>query len=403
MHRGNHHRRRTDIVFVIGSLDLGGAERHLFQVLPELKNRGWMVQLYCVSRRGVMADALEEKGIPVFTPSIAGSSGADIGRRLLRLIAATWGLTAHLCVNQPSAVHFFLPQAYMLGAVCALIARTPVRIMSRRSLNDYQKKRPISRWLERVLHHTTHRVLGNSLAVVDQLRGEGLPAGKIDLIYNGIEVGLLAAKRARAEVRSALGIEADTLVFIMVANLIHYKGHSDALRAFALARSGLKQRWVFLVVGRDDGIGHALREESENLGLGRHVLWVGMRHDVADLLFASDVGMLCSHQEGFSNAILEAMGAGLPVVATDVGGNAEAVVHGSTGYIVPARSPRHLAAALVALADKDRRLTMGKAARERVESRFTLSRCVDAYEICYHLLGTVPAADDYGRHGSTIL
>jgi len=379
-------RRRPDIVFVIGSLDVGGAERHLFQITPELRRRGWQVEIYCMACRGPLADALEKEGVAVLTPSIVSKGGATFVRRIRRLIAATWGLFAHLRSTRAPMVHFFLPESYMVGGVCALFARTPVRIMSRRSLNDYQKGRPLARWLERALHRTIQQALGNSQAVVEQLRWEGIPASRLELIYNGINLTELPAQRGRLEMRTALGVEPATLVFVMVANLIPYKGHRDALAAFALAQPRLPERWVVLMAGRDDGIGSSLRAEAAALGLGDHVKWLGARNDVPDLLGASDVGLLCSHQEGFSNAILEAMGAGLPMVATDVGGNAEAVVDGMTGFIVPAHGPARLAEALVASAEPERRQTMGRAARRRIEAQFLLSHCVDQYERCYQRL-----------------
>lgn len=382
--------RRPDALYVIGSLDMGGAERHLVQILPELKRRGWQVEVYCVAKRGVMADALEKQGVPVHTPVISAKPNSGLVRRMVRLLAAMRGLTVHLGARRPQLVHFFLPEAYIVGEVCALISRTPVRVMSRRSLNDYQQGRPISRWIERVLHRTIRHALGNSRAVVEQLRAEGFSAGQVSLIYNGIDLDQLRARRSRAEVREELGLRSSTLVFILVANLIPYKGHTDALKAFALARPALPADWSVLMVGRDDGIGDSLRTEAEALGLGGHVQWLGMRRDIPDLLASSDVGLLCSHQEGFSNAILEAMGMGLPVIATDVGGNAEAVLDGQTGLIVPARAPARLAEAIAALADWDRRAKMGPAARLRVESLFSLPRCVDQYEDCYRKLSVDP-------------
>lgn len=394
--------QRPDAVFVIGSLDLGGAERHLLQVLPELKRRGWQVELYCVTRRGVMADALEEKGVPVYTPTLVGQCKPGILSRVVGVVAALIELTVHLWTRRPALAHFFLPEAYIIGGICALIAQTPVRIMSRRSLNDYQQGRPISRWVERRLHHTMHHVLGNSRAVVEQLNKEGFTVERVSLIYNGIELTQLRSRRGRAEVRLELGIAPMALVYVLVANLIPYKGHRDALQAFAFAQSDLPEGWTVLMVGRDNGIGELLRTEAAALGIGDHVKWLGMRRDVPDLLAASDVGLLCSHQEGFSNAILEAMGAGLPVIATDVGGNAEAVLNGQTGRIVPARSPSHLAEAIVSLADKERREKMGSAARARVESLFSLSSCVDRYESCYRKLGLAPRANPGCEKGDTI-
>ncbi|MGB6447563.1 MAG: glycosyltransferase, partial [Xanthobacteraceae bacterium] len=123
-------------------------------------------------------------------------------------------------------------------------------------------------------------------------------------------------------------------------------------------------------------------------GMTDNIMWLGERPDVEELLSASDIFVLPSHQEGFSNALLEAMAARLPAVATAVGGNIDAVADNETGLLVPVRDPRALAAAILRLAQNaDLRRSFGDAARRRVEERFSLQACVDRYEILYRALG----------------
>jgi glycosyltransferase involved in cell wall biosynthesis len=185
-----------------------------------------------------------------------------------------------------------------------------------------------------------------------------------------------------------LQIPDDALVITVIANLIAYKGHRDLVDALALIRDQLPQPWRLLAIGRDDGIGGDLKAQAQSLGLGDNIRWLGERGDVDELLSASDMFNLPSHQEGFSNALLEAMAARLPVVATAVGGNADAVVAGETGSLVPVRDPRALAAAILRLAqDPDLRASFGEAGRRRVEQRFSLQACVDRYERLYRALG----------------
>jgi glycosyltransferase involved in cell wall biosynthesis len=117
-------------------------------------------------------------------------------------------------------------------------------------------------------------------------------------------------------------------------------------------------------------------------------MWLGERADVEELLSASDIFVLPSHQEGFSNALLEAMAARLPAVATAIGGNIDAVSDNETGLLVPVRDPRGLAAAILRLAQApDLRRSFGEAARRRVEQCFSLQACVDRYERLYRALG----------------
>jgi glycosyltransferase involved in cell wall biosynthesis len=126
----------------------------------------------------------------------------------------------------------------------------------------------------------------------------------------------------------------------------------------------------------------------------KNISFLGSRSDVPSLLAASDLALLCSHQEGFANAILEGMAAGLPMIVTDVGGNAEAVVDGETGLVVPAHSPDQLADAIVRLArDPAKRKAFGAAAHRRVSEHFGMERCVAAHDELYRqlLAGGVPA------------
>jgi glycosyltransferase involved in cell wall biosynthesis len=227
-------------------------------------------------------------------------------------------------------------------------------------------------------------VLANSRRVAADLLGEGCARDRIGLIYNGTDLAAFAAPVDRARVRAGLDVPAGGLLLVKVANLIPYKGHSDLLQALALAAPRLTRPVVVALAGRDDGIGDALVEEARTLGVLDQVRFLGLRRDVPDILKAADVGLLVSHEEGFSNAVIEGMAAGLPMLVTDVGGNAEAVVHGECGLVVPPRAPDRLAEALIRLAADDGLCArMGAAARSRAERHYALPACVDRYEALY--------------------
>ena len=124
------------------------------------------------------------------------------------------------------------------------------------------------------------------------------------------------------------------------------------------------------------------------LGIEDNIKLLGARSDIVSLLAAADLGVLSSHEEGFANSILEGMAAGLPMIVTDVGGNAEAVVNGVTGLVVPPRNANALGAAILKLAlDAELRRTMGRAGRERVAKYFGIDRCVANYAHLYAGLG----------------
>ncbi|MGD9601762.1 MAG: glycosyltransferase [Gammaproteobacteria bacterium] len=365
------------LMVAIGQLDRGGTEQHLCQVLPALARSGWRITVFVLRRGGALSETLTSAGVTVTGPDLPCDGLRSTVRAAIQLRAL-----AHR--ERPDVVHFFLPPAYLLGATATLGMRIR-RVMSRRSLATYQRRYFGVRTLEWWLHRRMDIVLANSLAVAAELSREGVPPERLGLLYNGVDVPERPTLRSDARTRLELG--SDILVMVCVANLIAYKGHAVLLEALSRIRDRLPADWVVLMVGRDSGIGGALRAQSHDLDLEHHVRWVGGVPDVGDYLAAADIGVLASHEEGFSNAVLESMAAGLPMVVTDVGGNAEAVVDGRCGRVVPSANPGALAAALLELSvSPDLRRTWGDSARSRVLQSFNLSRCVALYRQLYENL-----------------
>ena len=388
------------LLFVIGRLNRGGCERHLALVAPALQTRGHDVRIQTLNVKGELAPDIEASGVRVVAPPLAPLTGflPPRLRERMRVLLAGCQLVFHLLARRPDAIHCFLPQAYLVGGLASLIARVPLRIMSRRSLNHYQRGHRLLACFEYRLHRHMSALVANSRAVRRQLLEEpGVDASRVHLIHNGVDPAVSARRGDRDAMREILGLVPDEVAMILVANLIPCKGHADLLEALGLAAASMPPAWRVLCAGRDDGIGGSLRSRARALGLNSRVMWLGSRSDVPRLLAACDVGLLCSHEEGFSNAVLEGMAAGLPMIVTDVGGNAEAVVDGVCGYVVPPRSPQAFASALVSVVhDRAARERMGHAARQRVEAHFTLDRCVDEYEALYGRLldGTQEANRD---------
>jgi len=374
------------LLFVTLSLDIGGTERHLAEITPALRRRGWPVTVFCFNSRGLNADAVAAHGVEVVGPPVEArlSRSPRLGR-LAYLPLAAGRLARVIRRRRPRVAHFFLAEAYMAGAPVARLLGVPVLAMSRRSLSVYQANFPAAASIERRLHRQMSAIVANSRASLVELEGrEGCDPARLGLIYNGVVAAATRPARARAEVRRALGLPDAAFVAITVANLNAYKGHADLLAALGLVQSRLPAPWCLLAVGGDFGIQAALEAQARALGIGANVRFLGARADVADLLGAADLGLLCSHQEGFSNAVIEKMAAGLAVIVTDVGGNPEAVRQGIDGLVIPPRDPRKLADAIVTLAlDGAFRTRLGASGRQRVAERFTLDDCVSRYDALY--------------------
>jgi len=376
-----------EIEFIIGSLEIGGAERHLSQVLPVLKSMGISVRVLVLSDKAPLKPIFDKANIRVsLGPNLDWMP--SFPRKIIRFIISLTRLMTGFLRDRRTIRHAFLPEAYLFTAVAACLTFFPgFFIMSRRSLSNYQKRRPFLGKLERFMHKFTSKALGNSQAVVEQLYEEGFQKKKVDLVYNGIDLSPFQNLPSKKELRKSLGLDQESLIFIIVANLIPYKGHEDLLNALGRIYLKLPTKWKLLCVGYDAGIQEQLEVQAEALCIKDHVRFLGKRLDTPSLLSASDIGILCSHEEGFSNAILEGMAAGLPMVVTNVGGNAEAVANEHTGFVVESKNPVALADSLLKLAlSPESRIKFGAAGKEKIEQRFTLIECAKNYAAFYQSL-----------------
>lgn len=371
------------VLYVISDLNRGGAESHLLRVLPALKARGLKVSVLTLRERGSLAPKFEECGIKVVSPVWPYP-------KRNKLVVTVWyvlrffQLFSYFLMFRPKIVHFFLPQSYLIGGFAACLAGISIKVMSRRSLNYYQQKYPnLVRRFELWLHNRMSMILGNSQKVIDQLQfDEKVSPSKLKLIYNGI--GCFSKKPI--DIRKELEISKQSVVMTKVANLIPYKGHEDVINA--CAQLGSDVDWTLLLVGNDSAnIQAHLSAKIDKLGLSKHIFFLGSRTDIEVILKGSDIGLLASHEEGFSNAILEGMAAKLPMIVTDVGGNAEAVVENETGFVVSDRNPNDFATAMrKLLKDEGLRKDMGAKGCERQKALFSLERCVDDYQELYESL-----------------
>jgi glycosyltransferase involved in cell wall biosynthesis len=373
------------LLYLVGGFHVGGTERHLSLVLPRLDRSLWEVHVRLMGGDGPLSAPLKAAGLDVMPieprirfnlPKIRaaeaiGSQVAEAAREISRL--------------QPDVVHCYLPEPSTIGWLASRMASgRRFLIMSKRS----QFIRPGSfageKWLERRALSAADCIIGHSTAIVEELKQIGISPERIHLIPNGIDLQPFHEAPGRDEVRAREGWPPHAIVYVVLANLIPYKGHED----FFLALKRLGQRgsdWRAVLIG--SGLQErelSLRRLATELGLSDVVLFSGQRSDIPAMLSAADIGVLPSHHEGFSNALLEYMAAGLPVVATSVGGNRDAVADGKTGFLVPPASPDALSKALDRMRlDASLRLKMGQEGRARVSAHFSLPNCVNAYEAFY--------------------
>jgi glycosyltransferase involved in cell wall biosynthesis len=369
---------KIKILYIIGTLDVGGTEGQLVTLATGLDRDRFEPSVVCLSTAGPYRAPLDAAGVPVF---VAGFRGFTVFGNPRQVAAQLLRLYRQVRRARPTIVHGFLFWAYILGAYVAWLARVPVFISSRRSLGHH-KTRLDYRAMERVANWTTRLVVANSEAVrQDSIGQEGLAPEMTRVIYNGLDLARFDHLPSDP-LRASLQVPAGAPLVAVVSNFIHYKGHATFLDAWARVVRRHPAA-VALLVG--DGPTRAQHEaRAESMGLTSSVRFLGTRTDVPEILATIDALVHPSDEEGFSNAILEAMAAGKPVVATAVGGNPEAIVEGVTGYLVPVRDAPVMAEAILRLLDDPARAReQGQAGRSRVEERFTEERMIRRYEALY--------------------
>ncbi|MGK0298201.1 MAG: glycosyltransferase involved in cell wall biosynthesis [Gammaproteobacteria bacterium] len=361
------------ILIIISSLDNGGTENHLLNILPLLKVRGMDVSVLTLKPGGYIGNRLKDLGFIIYQPELRF---IDPLRNVLLFIY----IFMKLIVLRPKFVHFFLPKAYLIGGLASLLTPFSRRIMSRRSLNIYQQDKPVSALIERLLHKTMFRVSGNSKSVINELMSEGVTENKLQLIYNGVREIVAAEKKICQTIREEWGALENFFIIIYVANLIDYKGHADLIQALSIIKDDLPIDWRLICVGKDTGSRQSILKLIEDRNMTQNIVFTGERIDVQDIMSCADIGVIASHQEGFSNSLLEKMSAGLPVIATDVGGNREAIINGESGILVPAKKPEAMAKAILKLSnDLSLQKKMGTNAKNRTLQHFSLKSCVEHY------------------------
>lgn len=356
-------------LFLIDELDIGGTEQQILELVRRIDRRRFEPVVGCF-RHGAKAREIESLGVRVVHEPKSLKADPGLVLRLAKFMRR----------ERFDIVQTYLWGANTWGRVAARIAGVPHVLASERNVDVWEEryKQVLGRWLARA----TDRIIANSEAVRRYLLDHSVPAEKVVTIYNGVNFDRFRTACDPAIRRGELGIPRDAILAGTVARVEPAKDHATLLTAFSLIAERAPRLHLAIVGGGSELEG--LHSRARDLGIAERVHFTGARTDAAEWLQSVDFSVLSSVKEGLSNTVLESMAAGRAMVATDVGGNAEVIVEGETGHLVPARDPQALANAMARLASSEERIRdFGRAGRERVHDLFSVERMVERTESLY--------------------
>ncbi|MFX4263290.1 glycosyltransferase [Pelotomaculum propionicicum] len=363
------------IDFLITDLAFGGAELLVVRLASGLQARGWQVRVISMMPPQAFEEELRSEGIMV--------ESLDMKRGIPNP-AALFKLLRLLRSRRPDVVHCHMFHANLLGRISRKPAGIAVLISTIHNMYEG------ARWRELANRYTA--TLSDVTTIISRKSGErmvrvgAISRDRLKVIPNGVDtVRYSCSETARMELRDQLNA-GDSFIWLAVGRFAEAKDHANMIRAYQRTRQA-RGDTLLLLVG-EGGLRRQAEDLAEELGLSGQVRFLGVRSDIPALMSAADAYLMSSSWEGMPLVLLEAASCRLPVVATDVGGNSEVVVDGTTGILAPPKDPEKLAAAMIRLMEltDEGRQEMGLAGREYVEEHYSLDRMTDRWEELYYEL-----------------
>lgn len=360
------------VLYLITGFDYAGAESQLVHMCRSLKSKGYQVQLISMVRPVAYLDELDEMGAQVHSLNMRkGIPDPRAIFRLRRLIRSF----------QPDVIHSHMVHANLLARVTRLFVPMKLLICTAHSINEGGRLRNL---LYRITDPLCDLMTHVSQEAVDRyIQIKAAPRRKIIFIPNGINLEHFSrSEQERLLLRSEIGLE-DRFIWLALGRLVPEKDYETMLRAFGEAlRAHPASHLLIAGIGPERA---RLEELCRTLQLEQSVQFLGMRTDVTRLMSAADGYLMSSKWEGLPMVLLEASASGLPIVATDVGGNKEVVHDGVSGYLAEASNPDQLAECMIKVMTRPEeiRSNMGRAGREYVSRHFNINTIVERWENLY--------------------
>jgi len=366
--------------FLITGLSFGGAETQLVRLATRLKGRGWEVKVVTLLPPKAYVEELEKAGISVFSLDIKSKIPNPWPLWLLIRLIRKW---------HPHIVHSHMIHANIFARIARVFAPVPVLISSAHSIDERGRKGSgrLRTFLYRITDPLCDLTTQVSQAGLERYIQIGAVSRyKIRYIPNGVDTERFRPdSEIRSRVRKTLGLD-NGFVWIAVGRFDPPKDYNNMLQAFARVLE--RHPGTRLLIAGDGPLRPSMEFLAGELGIAERVSFLGIRRDIPELMNAADAYVMSSSWEGMPMVLLEAHAAGLPVVATDVGGNGEIVLDGVTGFLVPPGESDSLAQAMMRLMNlpPEERNRMGELGRQHIVENFDMERVVDRREELYREL-----------------
>jgi glycosyltransferase involved in cell wall biosynthesis len=377
MTRSNHATANRDsvplrVALVIPSLDQGGAEKQICLLAAGLERLGMDPVVIVLTRDGPMRSILDQAGVPVQV----------IGKRFRADPTAYYRLRRAIRQFAPDVVHTWLFAANAYGRWAARAAKVPVILASERCVDLW--KTPTQFAIDRYLASRTSGITTNSSGVRDFYVSHGIQAEAFTIIPNGIPPRQVA-EISRQEACDRLQVEPSRRLILSVGRLWPQKRYRDLIWSAELLAT-LRQDTTLVIIGDGPQSGELLRHR-DSVSHPKHVRFAGHRDDVLQLLPHADVYWIGSEYEGQSNSLIEAMQAGVAVVASDIPGNRDLIEKGRTGMLVTVGDRADFARKTQALLeDRDLARRLGEAAKQKIEDDFSVDAMIQSHASLYRRL-----------------
>lgn len=364
--------KRKKILHLISGLEIGGSETQLLRILPKLQQYHENT-VCCVRGHGPIGSELEKNGVPVYYLDFKGVSDFFVIKRFYLIVKKI----------DPEILVTYLIHADLYGRFFGKLFGIKKIISSKRgALLQWEWLAFFDRLTKFMVNHYLVQTKTAKNEWVDRLK---LPGNKFTIIPNGIDTRLFSLNLDKLSKRTEIGVAADSLIITCVARLRMGKGHKTLLSAFEEVSKKYPTAELLLVGDGEKEI--ELRKQITSYTSKNNIHFLGNREDVSEILTISDIFVLATEAEGMSNAIMEAMATGLPIITTDIPENQDILNNRETGVLFQSKNSQQLAESITLLFENlPMRNKLGQAAKIKAVNEFDIKKVTFRYATFFEII-----------------